>query len=123
MMVVTMVITIGTGAVLQAIHQQSLYCSVSRTGYASVQSDPHLSQSHLSARSNAAADQSIDTIGSQEASQSSVTTAIGRNYLRSNYLAILDLIDLKLLGMTKVLKNFTVFVSNCNLHNTSLLIG
>ena len=62
MMVVAVMIAVGRGAVLQAVHQQSLYSGVSRTGYAGVQGDAHLSQCHLSARSDAATDQSIHTI-------------------------------------------------------------
>ena len=55
----------------------------------------------------------------QESSQCAVTASIGIDYFGTYNLAICNVIDLECFCVSKVLKNFSIFISNCNLHNDS----
>jgi len=113
---VVMVAAAHVGVEVQLVGQQGLYSLVCLTGNAAVQTDVGGSQRHLCTAADAAADQNVGVQSVQHTSQRTVTAAVGVYHLGGNHLAVLDVIDLKLLGVAKMLENHTVFISNCNSH-------
>ena len=86
------------------------------SGNAAVQLDASLCQGILCASADSAADQSIHTVLPQKSCQSAVAAAVGVYDFRRSDLSIFDVIDLKLGSVSKVLKNLSIFISNCNFH-------
>ena len=104
------------GIVVQIACQECFHSVISVTGNTAVELDAGLSQSHLSAAADTAADQNINTAAKQEACQSTVTAAIGIHNFGGDDGAVFDIVDLKLLGMAEMLENQLICVSNCNFH-------
>ena len=84
---------------------------------AAVKLDTCLGKSTLCAAAYTAADKHIDILRSQKSCKRAMTVPICSDHFLINYLSILSIIDLKLLRMTKVLKNISVFVSYCYSHD------
>ena len=74
-------------------------------------------QRHPGAAAYAAADQNIHSQRLQNTGQGSVTASIGIHHLGRNDLALLNLVNLKLLSVAKMLEDLAVFISDCNSHN------
>ena len=117
MVMLSMMIALDIGIEFQLAFCQCLGSCISTAGNAAVKPDPSCCQSRLCTAANAAADQSIRIQGSQNTRQRAMTTAVGIHHLRRKDLSILNIIDLKLLGMAKVLEDHTIFISDCNSHN------
>ena len=115
-MVMFVVAAANARIISQLTHQQCLYCLVSIAADAAKQLDTSLCQRHLCAATDAAADQYIDTLGFQKACQGAMTKAGRIHHLGRRHLILLDLIDLKMGGMAKVLENEATFISNCDFH-------
>ena len=120
-MAFAVVVAADIGIIIQIARQECFHSIVSVTGNAAIELDASLSQSHLCTAADATADQNINTAAKQEACQSAVTAAVGIHDLGGNNAAVFDIVDLKLLGMTKMLENQLVCVSNCNFHGEELL--
>jgi len=112
----TMVVALDVGIVHQISGNQGLHCAICVAGNAAKQPDSRCCQSHLGAAANAAANQNIGIQCCQNASQSTMTAAIGIHHLRGDDLAILHIIDLELLCVAKMLENFSVFIGYCDSH-------
>ena len=121
-MFVVVMITSDLGIEIQFICKQSIYCIVARAADTAVKPNACTCKCHLSTTANSAANENISTHCLQKARQCTVTASIRVNDLGRNDLSILYCVDLKLLGMSKVLKDLSVFVSNCNFHIFILLI-
>ena len=104
------------GIIVQIACQECFHSVIGITGNTAVELDAGLSQSHLSAAADAAADQDINTAAKQEACQSAVTAAVGIHDLGGYDGAIFNVVDLKLLGMAEMLEDQLICISNCNLH-------
>ena len=109
-------VTADVGIVIQVACQECLHSIVSIAGNAAVELDACLSQSHLSAAADAAADQNVNAAAEEEASQGAVAAAVGVHDLGGNDGAVFNVVDLELLGMAEVLEDQFVCVSNCNFH-------
>lgn len=96
--------------------QQSCYGFVCRTLYAAVQGDAGLSQSHLRAAADAAADQRMDTLSLQKSGQRTVAAAHRIDDFRADDCAVFYFVNLELFRMAEMLKNLALFISNCNFH-------
>ena len=112
----TVMIALHMGIEIQLACQESFHSRVSIAGNTAVQLDICCSQSHLSAAADTAADQNLCVQGIQHSGQSAVAAAVGVHDLGRNDLALCHIIDLKLLGVAKVLENFTVFISYRDSH-------
>ena len=119
--VMLMVIAPGIRIVFQMTFRQGSGCFIRRALYARIQLHTRLSQRHLSAHADAATDQGISVNGLQETSEGTVAAAVGIHHLFIYDLPILHVIEFKLLRMTKVLKDFSVVVSDRNSHDVLLL--
>ena len=115
-MAFAVVVAADIGIIVQIACQECFHSVVSVTGNTAVELDAGLSQSHLSAAADAAADQDINTAAKQEACQSAVTAAVGIHDLGGNDVAIFDVVNLELLGVAEMLENQLICVSNCNFH-------
>ena len=104
------------GVVVQIACQECFHSVVSIAGNAAVELDAGLSQGHLSAAADAAADQNVDTTVEQEICQGAVTAAIGIHDFGRNNGAVFNVVNLELLGVTEMLENQLICVSNCNFH-------
>lgn len=114
MMVVVVALSIRIK--IQASINKCLHSLVRITAYTAIQLNTSLSQSHLCTATDAAANENICVHHGKKSCQCTVAAAVGIYHFFAHYLSILYLVDLKLRGMTKVLKNFTVFISHCNFH-------
>ena len=112
----TVMIALHMGIEIQLSCQESFHSRVSIAGNTAVQLDICRSQSHLSAAADTAADQNLCVQGIQHSGQSAVAAAVGVHDLGRNDLALCHIIDLKLLGVAKMLENFTVFISYRDSH-------
>ena len=82
-----------------------------------------LSQSALSAAADAAADQHIDGILSQQPGQRAVAAAVSAHHFAGQDPAILHLVDLEVLGLAEVLEYFSVLIGYRNFHSDSPYIS
>ena len=114
--VVVVVVAMDIGVEGQLSLRQCLSRGIRAAGHAAVEPDARLCQSHLGTAADAAADQGIHIQGVQNPGQRAVAAAVGVHHFRRHHLAVLDVIDLELLGVAKVLENFAVFISNCYTH-------
>ena len=116
--VVVVVIALHIGVEAEGACQQVCNRCIGITAAATVQSNACLSQGHLCTTANTAADQHICFEIIQQTCQCAVAAAIGIHYLRGDDRAVFHFIDFELLGVTEVLEDLTVSVSNCDFHDT-----
>ena len=116
MMVLTVMVALNIGIVEQIAGNQCFHSSIGTAGNTAEEPDAGCCQSHLGTAADTAADQNICLESRQNACQSAVAAAVGIHNLGSNDLAVEHIIDLKLLGVAKVLENFTVFISYRDSH-------
>ena len=110
------VVALNMGIKVQLTGQERFHSRVGIAGNTAIQLNVSRCQGHLSAAADAAADQHIRVQTVQNACQRAMATAVGIHHLGRNDLAVSHIIDLELLGMAKVLENFTVFISYCDSH-------
>ena len=97
--------------------QQILNCSIRITHAAAVEGDACLLQSHPCAAADAAADQNIHIQRLQQAGQSAVAAAVGVHHFRRNDGTVFHFVNFELLGVTEVLEDHTVGISDCDFHS------
>ena len=114
--VMAMVVTLGIRIVLQRSFCQSLHSRVSGTGDAAIKLDPCFCKRSLSTHSNASTDQGIRLRRLQETGKRAMPIAVGWDDLLSSDLPIFHIIELKLFGMSEMLKDLSVVVRYCNSH-------
>ena len=113
-MMMVMMIAPHIGVIVQLAFNVSRNCRIRIAGNSAVQLNSGCRQCHLRTAANAAADQHICVQCRKNTGQCTVPAAVGVNNLRSNNRAVFNIIDLKLFGMTEVLVNFFIRISNCN---------
>ena len=86
-----------------------------------VQGNARLCQGILRPASDAAADQGIRLMLPQEPGQRPMAAPRGIHHLRGDDRTVLNLVQLKLLGMAKMLENLSIFIGNCKFHDRILL--
>ena len=110
------VVAADIGIIIQIAGQECFHSIVSVTGNAALELDASLSQSHLCAAADAATNQDINTAAEQETCQSAVAAAVGIHDLGGDDGAVFYVVDLKLLGVSDMLEDQFVCVSNCDFH-------
>ena len=114
-MIVVMMIAVG-GAILREHAGDQLGNGFVRgTGDAGVELDVRVIQRDLRAHADAAADQRVNAQFFEQTSQRAVAAA-GDGDDRAAHFAVVDLVDLELLGVAKVLEDLAVFVGDCDFH-------
>ena len=119
----SMVIALHIGVKLKAARQQIFHCCVSFTGNTAVKLNSSFGKCLLSAAADTAADQDGYTGRFQKACQCTVTAAVGVYQCGCGDFAVFHVVEFKLFCVTKVLKNLSVFVSDCNFHRKSSCMG
>lgn len=114
--VMTVVRTVDIGIEAEVSCQEVHNSPVRIAGAAAVKPDASLCQRHLGATADTAADQNICVQTSKQIGQSTVATAVGVNDLGSNDIAAAHFVNLELLGVTEMLEDLTVSISNRNCH-------
>lgn len=114
--VVLMVVAAGIRIIIQRSGSKRLCRFISRSLYAGIKLDPGICQSHLCAHADAAANQSINFGGIQKSCQCAIAAAVGVNNLFSCDFSVLNVIQLELLGMSEMLENLSVFISDGDSH-------
>lgn len=100
----------------QGAGQQGIHRPVRVSADSGVQADARLLKGFSGAAADTAADQDISPDFSQHSRQSSVALSVGALYGRIHNLSVLRFINLKLFRVSKMLKNFSIFIGNRNFH-------
>lgn len=115
--VVVMVVAANVRIVAEGTGNKGFHGCVRIAGNTAIEPDACCCQGHLRTAADSTADQYIGIEGGENPGQSAVTAAVGVHDLGGQNLPILDIVDLKLLRVTKMLENLAVFVGNCDSHN------
>lgn len=110
-------ITPDIGVEVQFACYQCFCCCISVAGNTTIKPDTNIAQCHLGTAANTAADQGIHLQCTQDACQCTMSAAASIHNLRRNDFSIFHIMDFKLFSVTEVLKDFSVFISDCNSHN------
>ena len=112
------------GIVAERSRQQRVHRRVCLAADAAVEPDARLCQRRLRTAADTAANQSVYALLHQKARQCAVPAAVGIHDLCTDNLAVRNLIELKQRGVTKVLKNLSILIGNCDFHTIfSFVIG
>ena len=111
-----MVVAFGIGIISKVPCNKALYCFVCISCDTTIELNTCLGKCHLCTTSNAAADQHIDIELGKKARKCAVSASIGIDYLSGKDFIPFNSINLELLRVTEVLKNFTIAVSYCDFH-------
>ena len=104
MVMLSMVVALDIGVVIQLSCQEGFHRSIRISGYTAVELDSRCCQRHLGTAADAAANQHLCLQGLQHACQCAMAAAVGIHHRGGDYLAVLHIIDLKQLGVSKVLE-------------------
>ena len=110
------VVTAGIGVIFQRSFNKSFYSSISSALNPCIKLDPGIGKCRLRTHANASANQSIRLNRLQESCKCSVAAAVGRYDLFVYDPALRNVVQLKLLGMAKVLEDLSVFIGDCDSH-------
>ena len=119
---VIVVVALDVRIIAEIVRKIRLDCCVARTADTAVELDARLRKSHLCATADPAADQYRYILLCEKSRKRTVTATVRIHDRCGNNLTVLDCVDLELLGVTEMLKDLSVFVSNCNFHIFILLI-
>ena len=115
--VMIVVVALNIGIVAKITGQVIFYSCVCVAPNTAVELDTSLLEGHLGAAADTAADQHICIQTGQNTGQSAVAAAAGIHNLGRNNSAVFHFVYLELLGVTEVLEDQTVSVSDCDSHN------
>ena len=114
MVVFPVMIALNIGIVEQVAGNQGFHSCISVAGNTAVQLNACCCKSHLGTAADTAADQDICMQRGQHTGQGTVAAAVGIHHFGGNDLAVLNIVNLKFLGMAEMLENLAVFIGNCN---------
>ena len=111
-----MVVTFCIGIISKVPCNKALYRLVSISVDTAIELNACLGKCHLRTAADTAADQHIYIELGKKARKCAVSAAIGVDYLSGKNFIAINGINLELLRMAKVLKNFTITISYCDFH-------
>ena len=112
----SMMITVSVRIILKCSCRKSFCRIIRRSLNTSIKFNSRVRQCHLSTHSNTATDQSVHFGCLKETGQRPMSASVCVYNLFSYDLAILCIIQFELLGMSEMLKDLSVFISDCNSH-------
>ena len=115
---VVMVAALDIGIIAKISGQEVCNRCIRITANTAVKLDTGLLESHPGTAADAAADQHIRIQAGQQTCQSTVTAAVGVYHFGRYNGTVFHVVYLELLGVTEVLEDQTVSVSNCDSHDT-----
>jgi len=111
-----MVVAFGIGIISKVPCNKALYRLVCISVDTAIELNACLGKCHLCTAANAAADQHIDIELGKKTGECAMSASVGVDDLcRKNSIPVYG-INLELLRMAKVLKNFTITISYCDFH-------
>ena len=116
-MMFAVMIAFDVGIEIQVACKIRLDSRITASADTAVKFDARFAERHLCAAADAAANENVCTDGSKKSRECAMTRAVGIENLCVYDSAVFDLIDLELLGMTEMLKDGFIFISNCNFHD------
>ncbi len=116
MPMVIVVVAAGIWIEFQRSLCQRLCRCVSGPFYTGVEFDARVSQRHLRPHTDSPADQGINLCRLKESGKGAVPVPVRIYYLLVYNAASFGVIQLKMFRMSEMLKNFPVFIRNCNSH-------
>ena len=119
---VIVVVALDIRIIAEIVRKIRLDRCIARTADTAVEFDARLRKRHLCATADTSADENVSTDDRQKSHKCSVSLTVGVDYFRGYDRIILNLINLELLRVTEMLKDLSVFVSNCYFHAFILLI-
>ena len=111
-----MVVTFGIGIISKVTCDKALYCLVCISVDTAIELNTGLGKCHLCAAANAAADQHIDIELGKKTGECAMSASVGIDDLCKTNFIPFNGINLELLRVTEVLKNFTIAISYCDFH-------
>ena len=111
-----MMVAVHVGIKGESPRQQGCYGFVCRTLHAAVQGDAGLSQSHLRAAADTAADQRIDALSLQKSGQRAMAAVHRVDDFCTDDCTVFYFVNLKLFRVAEMLENLALFICNCNFH-------
>ena len=111
-----MVVTFGIGIISKVSCNKALYRLVCISVDTAIELNAGLGKCHLCTAANAAADQHIYIELGKKARKCAVSASIGVDHLSEKDFIPFNGINLELLRVTEVLKNFTITISYCDFH-------
>ena len=115
-LMMSMVVALGIRIIFQRSIRKGFCGGVRRTLNACIKLDPGIRKRRLRTHTNTSADQGVSLHRLQEAGKGAMAASVGINDLLIHDLTLINIIQLKLLGMTEVLEDFSVFVCDCDSH-------
>ena len=119
---VIVVVALDVGVIAEIVRKKRLDCCIARTADTAVEFDARLRKRHLCATADTAADQYRYILLCEKSRKRTVTATVRIHDRCGNDLAVLYVIYLELFSMSEMLKDLSVFVSNCYFHAFILLI-
>ena len=116
--VMVVVVAFYIGIKSKRAAEQCFDCVIAGTVNTTEKLDTGLGKCHLCATADATANKSVNAENRKQSCKCSVTATVSINNLAVYNFSILCGIDFKLLGMTEVLEDLSVFVSYCNFYCT-----
>jgi hypothetical protein len=117
-MVMVMMVASGVGIKLERSFGQRLSCRVCGAAHTAEKLNASLGQRILSPNADTSADQSVSLGCFQEPGKCSMAAAVGIDDLLSDNLSVLHIIELELLCVSEMLKDFPVFKGYCDSHDS-----
>ena len=96
--------------------------SIARAADTSIQLNTCLGKCHLCATADSAANECVNFQILEDCGKRAVSLTVGISNRAACDLSVFYVVNLKLLGVTEVLKDLSVFISYCNFHNSISLI-
>ena len=121
-MLMVVVVALDIRIIAEIVRKIRLDRCIARTADTAVKLNACTCKCYLSTTADTSADENVSTDDRQKSHKCSVSLTIGVDYFRGYDRIILNLINLKLLRVTEMLKDLSVFVSNCYFHAFILLI-
>ena len=111
-----MVVTFGIGIISKVPCNKALYRFVCISVDTAIELNACLCKCHLCTAANAPADQHIYIELGKKAGECTMSASIGVEYLRGENFITFNGINLELLRVAEMLKNFTIAISYCDFH-------
>ena len=121
-MLMVVVVALDVRIIAEIVRKIRLDRCIARTADTAEKLNACICESHLSTAADPAADQYRYVLLCEKSRKRAVTATVRIHDRCGNDLAVLYCVDLKLLGVSEMLKDLSVFVSNCNFHIFILLI-
>ena len=114
---VVVMITPNIGVEVQFACYQCFCCCISVAGNTAKQLNTTFGKCHLGTAPDTAADQNIRIQRMEKFGKRTVSLTVCVDDTTLHYLTVLNIVNLKLLGMSEMLINVAIFVCYCNSHD------